>query len=435
MNAAHIPCNTTHFLLIPSSSPDIVLHEAQAIASFTADYISLCDQYSLDLLEVFEYPAHPNRYDPVTIRTPETYETVHRLAQLIESPRVVPLDFVRKAADLCGSVTFDRGVFPKESNPGLAMIKFVCYFRSFLSRLPALANLLQAFSLEPAFFPDLIEAFTIEFIPSFVHHHNTLEKLGDGIVKVIVTLASVQALLRHPIDRVNKRINLVVSNSLFGAIASRYEFEACVIGPIDEEKVPADCFEAVLGAVYARSGYDKLWSFWTARLSALDSRELEVRGLKGTIDAMLLDLQHSIAPCETSIPSYMAAFIGALRPPPEESLQPGDFQQKCKMIGAAFVKASLCLSVYRTIQSVDEFLIVDQKAKKENVEIVAKTLGFPNQRQLKVFLGGLLLVNQFDDVIAMAEGLIIPAFELRKRRRRRSHHQMRETDIPEIPAS
>jgi hypothetical protein len=427
MSAAGIPCDAARFLVVPSASPDVDLREAQAAAAFAASYILLCDRHSLGLLGVFEYPAHPNRYDPVTVRTPETYDTVHRLARLIESPRAVPPDFVRAATELCGSVTFDGGVFPRESNPGLAMVKFVCYFRLFLSRLPALANLLQAFSLDPTFFPDLIEAFTIEFIPSFVHHHNTLEKLGDGLLKVIVTLASVQALLARPIDRVNRRINRTVSNSLFGAIASRYEFDKCVIGPIDEEKVPADCFEAVIGGVYMRWGYDKLWSFWIARISALDPRELETRHLKGLTDAMLLDLRPSISPCETPIPSYMAAFVGALRPPPEESLQPGDFQQKCKMIGAAFLKAVLCVAVYRTIQYVDEFLIVDQKAKKENVDVVAKALGFPNQRQLKVFLGGLLLVNQFDGVLTMAEGLIIPAFELRRKRRRRSHQQMRET--------
>jgi hypothetical protein len=55
------------------------------------------------ILGHYEYPEHPNQYDPVTIRTAETYQIVHHLAQLIEYPRVIWPDFICTATELCSN--------------------------------------------------------------------------------------------------------------------------------------------------------------------------------------------------------------------------------------------------------------------------------------------------------------------------------------------
>jgi len=100
------------------------------------------------------------------------------------------------------------------------------------------------------------------------------------------------------------------------------------------------------------------------------------------------------------------------------------------MIGAAFLKAAIAIVVYRNMKSVDDFMLVDQKAKNENVDAVAKRIEFPNERTLKVFLGGLLLVNSFDEVFAMAEAKLVPEFDLfrRKRRRHRKIEDLEKAD-------
>jgi hypothetical protein len=153
--------------------------------------------------------------------------------------------------------------------------------------LPGLAKLRTAFLLEEMVFPDLIEAFRVEFIPSFVHHHNTLEELCDSVLSVLATLNVARTWIAGPTHRVHQRVGLAVSNGLFTAIGNAYGFESCVIGPIGEPRVPADCLEAVIGFVFLRYGYDKLSEFWQARIAGVDSRELEKCGLKGRFVGMI----------------------------------------------------------------------------------------------------------------------------------------------------
>jgi hypothetical protein len=137
---------------------------------------------------------------------------------------------------------------------------------------------------------------------------------------------------------------------------------------------------------------------------------------------MLLRIQATFEPSDVELPGYMARVVGRLHVPPGQALEQGEVQQKCKMIGAAFLRAALAIVVYRNMKSVDDFMTVDRKAKNENVEAVARKLQFPGERQLKVLLGGLLLVNSFHDVLAVTESNIIPAFELFRNRRRRHRY-------------
>jgi hypothetical protein len=146
--------------------------------------------------------------------------------------------------------------------------------------------------------------------PSFVHHHNTLEKLGHCLLNFLTTLTVVRTIIAHPNHHMNDRINLTVSNALFIAIAAHSNFNPCVIGPIDEDMVPADCFEAVCGFVYARFGFDRLRSFWEARLVSLDARDLEPCRLKGTVDGILLGVQTAFEPSDVEFPGYMARVMG-----------------------------------------------------------------------------------------------------------------------------
>jgi hypothetical protein len=248
----------------------------------------------------------------------------------------------------------------------------------------------------------------------------------DSVLGFLVGLGAVQAFAARPIQGINTTIHVAVSNSLFGVIGHRYDFELGVIGPMGESKVPANCSEEVMGFVMVRYGYERLCSFWRARNAAVEVRELETRGLKGMVDAILLELHPSFGPLEGEVPACMAHFVGELRPTSNACFESGDFQQKFKMIGARFLKADMPLFVSRGIKAGDDFLMIAQKSTKGNVDLVAKGLGFPNGRDLKLFLSGLLLVNSFDSVLSMTERNIIPAFEFRKRRRRRSQVETQE---------
>jgi hypothetical protein len=50
----------------------------------------------------------------------------------------------------------------------------------------------------PSSFRDRLVAFTIEFIPSFVHHNNTLEKLVAGSANFMIIFDLVQTLVVGP---------------------------------------------------------------------------------------------------------------------------------------------------------------------------------------------------------------------------------------------
>jgi hypothetical protein len=97
-------------------------------------------------------------------------------------------------------------------------------------------------------------------------------------------------------------------------------------------------------------------------------------------------------------------------------------EQKCHMIDVAFLKAGPSIVIYCNMTSVHNLIAITQKAAKENVQAVTRKLEFPEERQLKVLLGGLLLVNSVYDVLALTGRIIIAAFELFRKRRRRHNH-------------
>jgi hypothetical protein len=254
------------------------------------------------------------------------------------------------------------------------------------------------------------------------------------MLALLVTHDVVKALIDQPIHYINHRVNLTVSNHLFNAIGAHFGFPDCIIGPIDEEKVPADCFEALAGLMYVKSGFQGLRSFWQRLIFALDDKYIEGRKIVKSVEVMKLGLDGRTirdAP-DAPMPGFVRAIIGGLKHPPEGTFTHGsELQQKCKMVGAVFLKAALAATVFRGMRKTDDFMMVDQKAKKENVNQVATQIGFPNGRQLKVFLGGIALVNTFEDVMALIERVVIPPFELFPRRRRR-HTREAMPPIPEL---
>lgn len=216
---------------------------------------------------------------------------------------------------------------------------------------------------------------------------------------------------------------MTVSNEVFGGIAATYGFERCVIGPMDVEKVTADCFEALSGDVFLRRGFNGLNDFFVKMTFAISERVLAVRRIKRDVEMMRLGMKHEVPdPGETEIPEYATQFVGKMKRPPSDTFVPGsDCHIKYKMVGAALLKASIVLAVFSRMKDSKDLEMVHSAAKKDNVDVVAQRLGFPMGKVMKVFLGGLVLVNDVHEVLDMVQGLIIPAFRLYPERRRRRH--------------
>jgi hypothetical protein len=91
------------------------------------------------------------------------------------------------------------------------------------------------------------------------------------------------------------------------------------------------------------------------------------------------------------------------------------------MIGDVFLKAALPIIICRNMINIQGLMAITQMAAKESVLAVARKIELPEERQFKIFLGGLLLVKSVNDALAAIKRNTIPALELfRKRRKRHS---------------
>lgn len=423
--------------LIPAKNDTIDLEFATTESDILISFITTLSNSSINLLEIYKMPEHPNEFveDDPNHHSKETYEDVRNLALLKENINIFnSVDLNDLFSD---NYQFNTdSIFPINSNTNsFTLLKFISYFRYFLKSLPNLINLSKQFSFDNSFFPYLVESFTIEFIPSPTHHHNSLEKLGDTILSLCVVTDVIKALPGQPLYYINHKYNKSISNSLFNTIGSQNNFQSCVIGPIDEEKVPADCFEAISGAIFHIKGYDAISSFWKQRIFDIDDSFLEKNQLKKTINSMKLNLSNSITNAQPTknMPPYAKELFenyknlseinnGFNAPAQDAFTQGSEMQQKCKMIGAAFLKMCIAKNVFSRMKKDEDLLIIEQKSKKASVEEVAQKIGFPSSRQIKIFIGGIFLTNGFDDVEKMVNQQLIPQFELFPRRRRRHHH-------------
>lgn len=423
--------------LVPAQNENINIDFATSETDFLISFITTILNSSINLLEIYKMPEHPNEFvqDDPNHHSQETYTDVRNLALLKENENIFNSIDLNKLFK--GKFNFNpNSIFPINCEPHtFNLIKFISYFRYFLKSLPNLINLSKKFSFSDSFFPYLIESFTVEFIPSPTHHHNSLEKLGDTILSLCVCNDVIKVLPDQPLYYINHKYNKSISNGLFNTIGSQNNFQDCVIGPIDEEKVPADCFEAISGAIFSVNGYQKLSDFWKQRIFDIDESFQVKNQLTKTIKSMQLNLRNNITDVQPTknMPPYASQLIQiynsshedqpALNAPAQDAFTQGsEMQQKCKMIGSAFIKSAIAKNVFSRMKKDEDILIIEQKSKKESVEEVAKKIGFPSSRQIKVFIGGVFLTNNYADVEKIVDEQIIPHFELFPRRRRRHHH-------------
>lgn len=431
------------FFLIPAKSNSIDIEFATSETDALISYVSKLSDSSINLLEIYKMPEHPNEFvegDP-NHHSQETYTDVRNLSLLKEN--------ITSEVDL--NQLFENkykfnpdSIFPIDTTTNsFTLLKFISYFRYFLKSLPNLYKLSKQFSFNDSFFPYLIESFTVEFIPSSTHHHNSLEKLGDTVLSLCIVSDIIKALPGQPLYYINHKYNKSISNDFFNAISSQNNFQNCIIGPIDEEKVPADCFEAISGAIFTVNGYKSISNFWKERVFDIDDSFIEKNQLKKTINSMRLNLKNSITDVQPtkSMPPYAKQLFDSymnsnenndlIMPAQDAFTQGSEMQQKCKMIGAAFLKMMIAKNVFSRMKKDDDLLIIEMKSKKASVEEVAQKIGFPSSRQIKIFIGGLFLTNSFDDVEKIFNSQLTPQFELFPRRRRRHHHlhsQQQEND-------
>ena len=416
------------FFLIPSKKQEIDIDFASNEANFLINFAQKMKENSINLLEIYKMPEHPNEFvaDGQNHHSQQTYDDFSNLCLLKEVPQSINLNTVFSKE----GYQFDQeSVFPIHPEHDFSLLKFISYFRYLIFRIPNLLQLLKSFSLDNSYFPFLVEAFTLEFIPSFSHHHNTYEKLGDAILGLCIVTDVIKALPDQPLYYINHKYNKSISNSLFNAIGAQYHFDKCVIGPIDEEKVPADCFEALAGVLFYNKGYSEINSFWQQRIFDIDDSFLNANQLTKTIKSMRLNLRNAVTDIKpsTNIPPYAQQFVGNLNFPAHDAFtNKTEIQQKCKMIGASFLKAIVALCVFTKRRKDEDMLIIEQKVKKNSLEEISQKIGFPNARQLKIFIGGLFLTNDYEQVKNLIIEQFIPYFELLPRRRR--HHRRHQTE-------
>lgn len=415
----------------------------QSETDFLINFINTLKTLSINLLDIYTFPEHPNEFvqDDVHHHSEQTYKDFQNLMLLKEY--FPPNDY---SSLFKGEFTFSNdSIFPltgTNTPHNFSLLKFICFFQHFLFKIPHLMNLLKKFSIEFEYFPYFIESFTVEFIPSFTHHHNSLEKLGDTILNLCIVSDVIRSLPDQPLYYINHKYNKSISNGLFNTIGFQNGFQNCIIGPIDEDKVPADCFEALCGSIFRLFGYEKLVAFWRQRIFDIDDGFIEKNQLSKTIQAMKLNLRNEITDIEPSntMPPFATNFLETYVKSKDQSdfslhyaakdafTQGTEIQQKCKMIGAAFIKAMISKNIFSKMTKDDDLLLIEVKAKKDSVQDVARKIGFPSSRQLKIFIGGLFLTNGYDAVEDLIQEVIIPHFDLLPRRRRRHRRLVNEND-------
>lgn len=420
-----------NYYIIPAISDDYNFDTAKNETNFLIKFLSIVKNESFDPLYIYAYPEHPNTHSP------EAYKQSYALRQLSESaPKLTPdqskeiLNLCNQYLDISKTNIPDNSIFPylelngeELASPALSLIKFISYFRSFLNALNNILPLLSAFELEQEYFPDLIECFSLEFIPSFVRNHNFSERIGDAVLEVVITNSMVNSLAGKKNYFVNKQIRVAVSNKLFGTIGHYYNFENCFIGPYDVEKLPGDCFESVAGKLYKIYGFEKVVSFWKKSLFVIPLESAQQMDIVKAIEVMKIDFQSNsldLTP-DDSLSKDIQRLIGSeLIPPPSASK--GELQTKCKLIGASILKLAITEQVVARLHEEEECLLIPTICSKNSIDSVAKKLNVGDSKQLRVLCGGIMLQNGFQKTMEFAILKLIPHFNIiNEMRSGRSH--------------
>lgn len=380
--------NPEDFYLVVANSaidPTKALESASACKKYCETAVSM----GVDLREVYPYPDKPNS------DSSETIEQFHMLLSMREN--CPEIDFSQLSSIIPSSSEL---LFPVDENiPEIRMMSFMAYFISFLSSLKNIKTLHSRLELPAQLFPGLIEAFTLPYTPSPTRNHNPHEKVGDAALGLLVTATLITDMIQHPTRYLNNRVNRAVSNELFSAIAIEWKFSGCLIGRNDEEKVYADCFEAIAGQIYLSQKFDGLRSFWKRGLHCLSNEYLRQKELVKPVEVMKLGFTvnlQQIKPASTVPPVIAEALKGLVLPPQEVFDEDNDFKLKCKMVGAGFIKEVVVTDIASWMKSTDDMKLASAKLSRDSVDKAASTLGVGLGKDLKSVIGGLYLHNGFD---------------------------------------
>ena len=415
--------DTQEFLVVVSENEQAEVEKCAEFAKILCDYVAALNELGMNPMELYRMPDKVNCYDREAGEDdPETLAVFHDMVAMREAFVLSGDDAERLARVFKG--TYEKSVFPSESHCVFSMIKFLSYFRYLIKALVPMARVLNAFGMRKEMFPLVIQSFTLKYIPSFSTDHNAVETLGDAMLGLIARQMILKGSVNDKNYFLNRGVNLTVSNQLFATIAASSRFEECVIGPLDIDKVTADCFEGLAGCVFLEYGFDEVHKFFVERMFSIDEKVLAVKRITKYVEIMKLDVQVKIEPGDqATVPEGAKALLGSMNCPPDGTfVSKSDMQTKCKMIGTSVLKATLAYVIYNRKPEYLAKLHDLMKGKSAENEAAAQKLGFPTIKALKAFLGGLLMVNDFDRVFEMTQAYVAPAFHIFPHRRRRHRH-------------
>lgn len=427
MNAFGFDWNTQDFFFVVCDNEQLEIEKWEKYGQVFADYATALHELGLNPLDLYHMPELVNCYNRDTGEDdPATLETFHQMVQMKETLTLSKEGISRLSQVFKG--TFHDSIFPDESHCVFSMMKFMSYFRYFIRALIPMARVVSSFEMDKEMFPAVIQSFTLKYIPSFTSDHNAIETLGDAVLGLVVRQLIIKAAFNDKNYFINRGVNMTVSNQLFATIAASCKFEECVIGPLDVEKVTADCFEALAGSVFLEYGFEHLHKFFVERMFVIDEKTLAVKRITKYVEMMKLDVQVKIEPGNpATAPDAAKELMGDMNCPPEGSfVSKSEMHTKCKMIGTSMLKATLAFVIYNTKPSYLAKLHEFMKGKNAANDCIAQKLGFQTIKALKAFLGGLVLVNDFDRVFEMTQARVAPAFDIFPRRRRRRRHSHTE---------
>ena len=435
MDAIGIKFETNDILVIPSSNcENIDVNESFKCAELLKRYVQCLREMGVDPLLIYKMPEDPNKImvNKVSKESTLFFQHVQELYRLEEVRHNLGDNNFNNLANVVREFDkdFDRkfgnnSVFPLSNYPGISLIRFISYFRCILSRISHLIALFNTYGLETKLFPYFIEVFTISYFPSFTFHHDVMEKVGDTFLSLCVCVNVIKILYNHDLQYINTRYNWLISNDLFIAVADHFNFQDAIIGEIDVEKVPADCFEALTFLFYISGGYEKAYNFWHESLFAIDQKYFEKNPqISKAIEGIKVGAKEIKQEIGNNVPQFAIKYVSNLNPTfYDVFVKNSELSCRCKMIGAAFIKFAVSYYVYNHLTKGEDILLIERKVKKTSLEEIVPTFGFPNQKVFKIFLGGYFLTNGFQPIYEMFEKYFVQGFELFPEKKRHHHHR------------
>lgn len=413
--------NPTKMYLIPSSGPDIIVEKATEDITFISRFVSLLNNLGINIYDIYVFPDKPNISHNISRMI------LYDLKRLKETNVNTTEEQKKKILDFVSGYFHDYDIkynksviFPsiyKDGNKffviSFAIIRFILYFSYVFTRLVNIIKLAGKLGFAKEEFCYLIEVFTIEYIPSFTNDHNFIEKIGDSIIDVFTNKSIITSLVQKKTFHLTSQIKKTVSNRFFNVIAEYFEFENCLIGPNDCEKVLGDCFEALIGIYFLKNGYDKSLDFWKNLLFTVPRDKLLEFDIMKTIELAKTSIESyrlDLTPCANP-PSYLQDICDGLVLPPQVVFDTNsDFSSKCKLFGITILKHAITLKLSELSRC--NFEVTKTLLSKEYLNDVATKLGMKNSKILRMITGAIFIQNDYHSTLNMIMNKIIPLLNL-----------------------